>query len=529
MGAVFVARPTQSATAFRDEPEMPSSQSRSLRDDDARSRCHSGAGSICLLDDGFPWKSGVSPVEKKEFSVSDSRSWRKGLHVRFGRDAWSGAISKLLLCTCLLLLPAGTTARAAAGVFVLQSDGRAARGTRIGDETNDRTLVIETVRDNILIRRSLPWSRVAEVRIGGSTIGRESILGGEFLPIEAKTGTAQSVAAVAPRLGVLRPVASKRVGVSGEDRVALHSQPCPYDEREPDMPAFAEKDARRPCLHTGGVLIRRSRVLGVRADPLSAYDEMAARYFPHGVPLSEIPFALDLLRVKKVEEVLGTRGDTQDGDAPDAAPRPPVPRDPFAPTDQATAIRVESVAARRRRPIRRITVSAAPVSSHGTADADAVALDLRGYDEFGRPVTLQGTLTATLHGQSQRLVRAFGAQYVGEPGRVERLASWTRSISSRELGLVLSLPRPLPDHNPRRAPLGEMTVRLLVPGQGVFEASSPVLLVRAAGPLRDRNLLDRGTRFFTGELTHGSRQPTGFRVVNPSAIRPNGRVLTVEP
>ena len=156
-------------------------------------------------------------------------------------------------------------------------------------------------------------------------------------------------------------------------------------------------------------------------------------------------------------------------------------------------------------------------------------MDVRGFDHRGRFVRLRGTLTVTLHGQSQRLVRAFGTHFVGTPGQVERLAVWTRTSDGPQQPLVLSLPRPLPAHDLRLAPLGQLSVRLIVPGRGVFEAFSPAIALRQTGPLRERNLLDGRTRFFTGELTHDGRRPTGLRVVNPSAIRPNSRVLTVQP
>jgi hypothetical protein len=272
-----------------------------------------------------------------------------------------------------------------------------------------------------------------------------------------------------------------------------------------------------PRPHCIGVPVHHARVLGVREGPLNTYAAMAAHHFPHGVPLSEIPFVLDLLRAKKAEEVWGRRADVPADQRQKNIPPPLTLRDPLSP------------AGNHRGPLRGISVAAVPVSMHGKADWDAIALDVRGFDHRGRFVRLRGTLTVTLHGQSQRLVRAFGTQFVGTPGHVERLAVWTRTIEGRQQPLLLSLPRPLPAHDLRRAPLGQVSVRLIAPGRGVFEASSQAIELRKTGPLREQNLLDGRTRFFSGELTHDGRRPTGLRVVNPSAIRPNGRVLTVKP
>ena len=61
----------------------------------------------------------------------------------------------------------------------------------------------------------------------------------------------------------------------------------------------------------------KAHIIGVREGPLSAYKGTAAKYFPHSVPLSEVGFALNLMRAKKVEEVFMPEHNTRaKGDDP---------------------------------------------------------------------------------------------------------------------------------------------------------------------------------------------------------------------
>ncbi len=178
-------------------------------------------------------------------------------------------------------------------------------------------------------------------------------------------------------------------------------------------------------------------------------------------------------------------------------------------------------------PVKLIMVSAVSLSSHGMADWDALAVEVFGFDRFGRMTPLRGTLRVTLRGQSQQLVRVFGTRFIGDPGANKTLATWSRSVGGADRRMILPLPRPLPEHDLRIAPYGQLHVRLLSPGRGVFEATSAVIPLRQVGALRTRSLVKTGSRFFVDELTHDSRRPTGLHIVNPSAIRLNGRVLVM--
>ena len=279
-------------------------------------------------------------------------------------------------------------------------------------------------------------------------------------------------------------------------------------------------------------------------DPLSAYRDDVRRFFPHGVPLSETGFARDVLRERRARQVI-------ESDFKNIPPRPTsLPAVPvYPPAVQRSGKQLSPISRSKRSDwrgsisgglrsgerIRGITVDAIPISLHGKADWDALLVDVRGFDWSGRPVTIDGTLSTTLWGESQRLVRAFGNRFGVRRGRTRQLATWTRSVRSstqKESAsfrrLLLPLPRPLPDHDSRTGAIGSLHVRLAVPGQGVFEATRPGVLLKHISPLRDRALMQTGSRFFATESTFGSRR-VGPVMSFSSSFRPNGGLLPIQP
>jgi hypothetical protein len=246
-------------------------------------------------------------------------------------------------------------------------------------------------------------------------------------------------------------------------------------------------------------------------------------------------------------------------------------------------------------PLSELVVSAQPISTTGKLDWDSLRLTMRGLDQRGQPVPVFGTLTVTLLGQRQEVVRTDKDQFVAVPRRVEQIATWTRSVDSlterlagtgvpvsarqgisggafedvtsfpwnasgsssqsvnNYLGqkatgfmgrqdrgraiyrddpadvvqLILPLPQPLPDQDPRRWPVGEVSVELLMPGVGVFSAAAPGVVLAHQSPLRQYQLGRTGTRFFPGEATTDHQQPFGD--LTDRSLWPERRVLTVEP
>lgn len=185
-----------------------------------------------------------------------------------------------------------------------------------------------------------------------------------------------------------------------------------------------------------------------------------------------------------------------------------------------------------------LLVNADPISTTGKRDWDSLRLTLRGVDLKGEAVPLFGTLKVNLWGQRRvspesNFVRhpfvtdanygsrflaapsnssAYQHPYVTNPNPVVELASWTQSLHGEQDNVrVLSLPMPLPEHDVRVGAFGEVSVELLMPGVGVFEASDPDVVLSHQSLLR-RERLDRdGSRFFPNEITTDSPQTTRSR------------------
>jgi hypothetical protein len=200
-----------------------------------------------------------------------------------------------------------------------------------------------------------------------------------------------------------------------------------------------------------------------------------------------------------------------------------------------------------------IAVDATPVSSRGYADWDALAVEIRGFDRLGAAVPVRGTLYASLWGQSRKLVASFYNRVVANDHQIRQIASWSQHIDGagrnltpasetisstavtvthsclESVSLVLPLPRPLPDHDLRLAPLGDLHVELVVPGTGTFDAIRADIPLQQTSVLRERLLVETRSRFLPHERTVDSRLPLGPTLETQTTLRPNHRVLAVQP
>lgn len=391
----------------------------------------------------------------------------------------------LVLLWPLWMGPVSADARASSEIEVLLTDGQRLRVDQIGPETSAKQLALRLESDRIVITRLIAWQKVHSVRIGGKIYTGRGFQA-SFTNIRfVKTET--------------EPVKTKFKIVKTDLR---HRPP-----------------ARKPCDFTPAILPIDSTVIGVRDDPLAAYRDALERYFPHGVPVSETPYVLGLLRARMEFEMFNN--------GPRTSPAPPKPM----PRQKKTVSVI-----RPHAPIQSLRIRAVPISASGKVDWDALAVAVSAVDRHGNPTPVHGTLRVTLWGQKQRLVRSHGEQFFGQPGRVAKIASWTRRLDpsalpagQRQSTLNLPLPRPLPDHDLSWAPFGELHVQLLAPGAGVFETTERNILLRHQSPLRDRQLIETGSRFFPNEATHDSRILGGLLFRDQSSLGPNGRVLSVQP
>lgn len=189
-------------------------------------------------------------------------------------------------------------------------------------------------------------------------------------------------------------------------------------------------------------------------------------------------------------------------------------------------------------PLSQLLVQATPISTTGKIDWDSLRLTLRGDDVHGREVPLFGTLKVHLWGQrrvspeSQFVTHPFVTEanqgsrflaapsnssayqhpYVNSPNPFVELASWTQVLrDDQDRVMRLPLPSPLLEHDSQVGTIGEVTVQLLMPGVGIFEASDPDVILSNSSRLR-RERLDRdGSRFFPNEITADSPQTTRSR------------------
>lgn len=421
------------------------------------------------------------------------------------RQAWA------LIALLAFLALADREQRASAEIRLSLADGQQLTADRIGPETDAQVLAARIERPGIVMTRKIPWSKIRSVQINEQPIavaelrsrfaGRAEPPEGEPLGFRQERSSAEVEQAT--ETGAPVPEGWHSEGWPFPPTVVAHPAPC---LPPPPFPIIA----RPPGF--AGVPIE-ARVIGVRRDPISAYADAAAQRFPYGIPLSEAGFATELLRARTAAETL----------APYAVPplvpvvAPPVVPIPDGPVE----------------PVQSISIDARAASSRGNVDWDVLKVAIQALNASGHPVPVRGTLQATLWGRAQRLVPVYDEQFFGEPEQRRRIAEWTRTVDSDggepEI-LTLPFPAPLAAHDETLFPLATLHVRLLAPGRGRFDATQEALLVRPVSPFRDEVWRETGSLFLPRELMQGRRNTSssvGYRT--PSVLRPDSRILTVEP
>ncbi len=353
-------------------------------------------------------------------------------------------------------------------IEVSLADGTLVRVDQVGRETDERNFAIKVENSRIVLTRLLPWEKVVSAKFGDRTYSRQELFS-IFNRVNSMPATA-----VRPQ-SVWNDATAAAIAPTVQGRVI-----------EP----------------TNGL------VVGIHDDPLNAYANEIKRFFPSGVPVLEAGFVRDFMRNYKFHQMAYGPQPLSPLLAPGVPlvplPAPGVPVPLRAPVTQS-------------KPIQAIEARARPISSRGKVDWDALALEVVAFDEDGRIVPVDGTLQATLWGSRQRLVRRHTIDpylsflYPSRrqtsvdilPGRITKIASWSKPVFSDTKELVLRFGRRQPDHDIRLAPYGDLHVKLIVPGEGVFETTQTNVALRKDSLLREQYFAQSGSRFFPSEGTSG--------------------------
>ena len=137
------------------------------------------------------------------------------------------------------------------------------------------------------------------------------------------------------------------------------------------------------------------------------------------------------------------------------------------------------------------------------ADADGLLLNVFPQDADGNAVAVSGTLEVDLIGYR---IKDFSTASQSRGYVLDRLGHWSQRISANDLqpgGIRVKLPfqTAQPEFNSQLGIYGLVHVRLVVPGQGVFENSQDAVRIRSFAPTRDVLEQQRDRRYFSVERT----------------------------
>lgn len=370
----------------------------------------------------------------------------------------------------------GASPAAQAGLSLELTDGSHVRVSEVAAVT-DSALTVAAVAPGVRIERTLPWRRIAAATLDGDA----------YSPDELRA--ALGLTAANGEQGAGNDLATSPVMPFSPNPLVILSAPppaVPICDVRPPFPVPCSP----PPLPTYG------RVIGIRPDPLAAYADLIPSIYPNGVPSTEAPFALALLRERRRLETVGPFFAPGPWLGPGMVPGPPI--GPAPPTPSSS----EDLPLPAPGGLSQVEARVVPLRAGGGADVNALAVELVGLDAGGNTLALEGTVQASLYAGRQELVLAFDDVYAPRPEGLVRLAEWTRHVEPGRR-LLLRLPEPLPDHDPSVSASGALRVRLSVPGQGIFEALVEPVPLRSGSPLRDALRAETGTRFLPDERTTG--------------------------
>jgi hypothetical protein len=158
--------------------------------------------------------------------------------------------------------------------------------------------------------------------------------------------------------------------------------------------------------------------------------------------------------------------------------------------------------------VRSLTIDAYLANWDADVETDGVLLGFAALDDFGAPVPVSGTLEVEL------IAERLPPYSRGNGFPV--LARWTRAVTADEAATAGGLQRARlefqaqhPDYQLYLPRFALVHARLVVPGQGVFEASLDGVALRGFTPVRDRLEAASGTRLFSHEQTGRGHRESG--------------------
>lgn len=220
----------------------------------------------------------------------------------------------LTACAFALVVLAATAVHA--DVRVVLTDGETIDGDRIGRTSDAERLALRVEGPGIVLTRFIDWNAVRSVQVEGRTIDVAELQNsaGDEEPAETETRGRRGIPQIP---GTDR---SRRRSAEVWQTSASNVRPMrrPPVRPVPPPPCLRKPPLRRDIIEPSIGLPLEAKIIGIREAPLNAYRDGVEAVFPHGVPVSERPFALHLMRSRTARDVL----------VPEAYLRPPVESGP---------------------------------------------------------------------------------------------------------------------------------------------------------------------------------------------------------
>jgi len=373
-----------------------------------------------------------------------------------------------LNAAAIFLAVIGASPAAQAGLTLDLIDGSLVTVGEVAG-ADELALTVAAVAPGVRIQRTIPWPRIA-----GAVLDGERYSTGELRTALRLGNGGWGMGNGGVLTDVVMPV------VAAPASIPFPAPPCCLPFPIPYSPF--------PIRPPG-------RIISVRPDPIAAYADLVPAVYPDGIPSTEAPFALALLRERRRLETVAPFVGPVPGVGPAIGPVPGLgPPAVPAPSD-GLPLPVPGG-------LSQVEARVMPLRSGGGADVNGLSVELVGFDVAGNAVPVEGTAQAFLYAGRQELVHAFGGMYAPRPEGLIRLAEWTRAAEPGRQ-MLLPLSDPLPEHDPHVSDVGTLRVRVSVPGSGVFETLAEPVVLRPTSALREVLRAETGTRFLPDERTTG--------------------------